>query len=95
MRASGPPQDEAQRLLEGRGRLGHHPLHHPAQRRIQIRQRVGSPGDHHPIVAVAHQHDFPQILVLQHRDDVLHVHVQIDLSAHRVRAFTKPSQGLA
>jgi hypothetical protein len=46
--------------------------------RDALARAIGDAGRHHPAVAVPDQHDFAQILHLQHADDVGNVSVEID-----------------
>src|SRR5580765_2603486 len=54
---------------------------------------LGDAGHHHPSVAVADEHHLAQVLHLEEPDDILHVHVEVDVGAREVRALAKPGEG--
>src|SRR5204863_63307 len=43
--------------------------------------------DHHAAVAMADEDHVPQVLELEHRDDILHMRVQVGVGARQVRAL--------
>ena len=53
---------------------------------------VGDTGDHHPAVAVPDQDHVAEIFVVEHRDDVGDVQVEIDRGAQQVRSLPQPGE---